>query len=178
MKSSKPSFNSSGKKKMPMTDVSFRRILPAKTTASRWRRGLIWLSALLLLVLISCRAQEQKTTDKAGAEEEAIARTEFTERVENFFEYEPLKAGKPSHFLIHLTDLTDGAPVEQAEVTLTMRARGSNTTVGQTKAKVGKVTGIYVAEVSLPKAGNYDIEFHVKNAKLDERLPLSDFKVE
>ena len=113
-----------------------------------------------------------------AAEEEALSRTEFTERIENFFEYEPLKAGKPSQFLIHLTDLSDGSPVEQAEVTLTMRAKGSDVTAGQTKAKVGKVTGIYVAEVSLPKGGNYDIEFHVKNAKLDERMPLSDFKVE
>jgi hypothetical protein len=43
---------------------------------------------------------------------------------------------------------------------------------------VGKVMGIYVAEVNIPKAGDYDIEFHVKNSKLDERMPLTDFKVE
>lgn len=48
----------------------------------------------------------------------------------------------------------------------------------QTKARVGKVTGIYVADVAIPAKGNYDIEFHVKNAKLDERMPLTDFKVE
>jgi hypothetical protein len=46
------------------------------------------------------------------------------------------------------------------------------------KAKVGKVTGIYVAEVSIPAAGDYDIEFRVKNEKLDERMSLTDFKVE
>ena len=110
-------------------------------------------------------------------EEEAIARTEFTGRIENFFEYEPLKAGEPSQFRIHLTDLTDGSPVEKAEVKLTIRAKGGGA-VGQTTAKVGKVTGIYVAEVNIPKAGDYDIEFHVKSSKLDERMPLTDFKVE
>ena len=110
-------------------------------------------------------------------EEEALSRTEFTSRIENFFEYEPLKAGKPSQFLIHLTDLSDGAPVEKAEVTLTVRASGG-AEVGQAKAKVGKVTGIYVAEVTIAKPGEYDIEFQVKNAELDERMPLSDFKVE
>ena len=94
-----------------------------------------------------------------------------------FFEYEPLKAGKQSQFLIHLTDLTDGSPVEKADVTLTIQPKGGGASA-QTKAKVGKVTGIYVAEVTLPKNGNYNIEFHVKNAKLDERLPLSDFKAE
>lgn len=158
-----------------MTDIAPRQISPAKTTASRWRRGLIWLSVLLLLA--GCRPQEQKAVDKAAAEE-AIARTEFTERIENFFEYEPLKAGKPSQFRIHLTDLSDGSPVEQAEVTLSIRAQSGGTESSEMKAKVGKVTGIYVAEVAIAKPGAYDIEFHVKNSKLDERMPLADFKVE
>jgi hypothetical protein len=62
-------------------------------------------------------------------------------------------------------------------VTISVRSKGGGE-VGQVKAKVGKVTGIYVAEVSIPNAGDYDIEFHVRNPKLDERLPLKDFKVE
>lgn len=116
---------------------------------------------------------------KAEAEgEEALSRTEFTERIENFFEYEPLKAGEPSQFLIHLTDLSDGSPVEKAEVTLSIRAKSGAAEAAQTKAKVGKVTGIYVAEVNIARKGEYDIEFHVKNSKLDECMPLSDFKVE
>jgi 5-hydroxyisourate hydrolase-like protein (transthyretin family) len=110
-------------------------------------------------------------------EQEALSRTEFTERIENFFEHDPLQAGKPSQFLIHLTDLSDGAPVEKAEVTLITRAKDGNE-IMQTKARVGKVTGIYVADVSISNPGDYDIEFHVKNAKLDERMPLKDFKVE
>jgi hypothetical protein len=35
-----------------------------------------------------------------------------------------------------------------------------------------------VAELSIPQAGDYDIEFHIRNAKVDERQRLSDFKVE
>ncbi len=114
---------------------------------------------------------------EAEHEEEALARTEFTDRLENFFEYEPLKAGKPSQFLIHLTDLSDGTPVEKAEVTLITRIKGGSE-VMQTKARVGKVTGIYVADVAISDSGIYDIEFLIKNAKLDERLALTDFKVE
>jgi hypothetical protein len=111
-----------------------------------------------------------------AAEEEVLARTEFTDRIENFFEYEPLKVGKSSQFLIHLTDLSDGTPVEKAEVTLTIRRNGSQ--VNEIKAKVGRVTGIYVAQVEIADKGKYDIEFRVKNDKLDERLPLKDFEVE
>jgi hypothetical protein len=139
---------------------------------------LAWIASLLLA---SCSASppDASLTTEHEEEPEAIARTEFTERIENFFEYEPLHAGRPSQFRIHLTDLSDGNPVEKADVTLTIRQKGrSDAVVGETKALVGKVTGIYVAELNIPRSGEYDIEFHVKNAKLDERMPLTDFKVE
>ncbi len=107
-----------------------------------------------------------------------MTRTEFTDRLENYFEYEPLRAGKSSPFRIHLTDLSDGAPVEKADVTLTVRPKGGGEAVAETIARVGKVTGIYVADLSVPRAGDYDIEFRIKNQKLDERLSLRDFRVE
>lgn len=142
-----------------------------KTTAGRFK-------ALVALILATVALVGCGSDKKAGLEHaEAEARTEFTDRIENFFEYDPLKAGKASQFLIHLTDLSDGTPVEKAEVTLNVRSKGG-AEVAEVKAKVGKVTGIYVAEVTIPNPGEYDIEFHVKNVKIDERMPLSDFKVE
>jgi hypothetical protein len=134
------------------------------------------LLALAVLALAGC-GSDKKAAAGHAEEEEAESRTEFTDRMENFFEYDPLKAGKPSQFLIHLTDLSDGTPVERADVTLNVRTKGG-AEVGQVKAKVGKVTGIYVAEVSIPSSGDYDIEFRVRNEKLDERMSLTDFKVE
>jgi hypothetical protein len=134
----------------------------------------------ILLTASGCSSSTPAASPAAEEESEAepIARTEFTDRIENFFEYEPLHAGKPSQFRIHLTDLSDGSPVEKADVSLLVRPKGGTGLPSETKAKVGKVTGIYVAELSIPTAGEYDIEFHIKNPKLDERLPLSDFKVE
>ena len=146
---------------------------PLKTTACRHSSWIVRF-VLAVLMISGCSLSPKQEVEH---EEEALARTEFTDSIENFFEYEPLKAGKPSQFLIHLTDLSDGTPVEKAEVTLTTRAKGGSE-VMQTKARVGKVTGIYVADVAIPSSGDYDIEFHIKNAKLDERLPLTDFKVE
>ena len=148
-------------------------LLSLKTTAC----GRSVLPLCLLTALVMSAACGSSPKPEAEHEEEAIARTEFTERIENFFEYEPLRAGQPSQFLIHLTDLTDGTPIEKAEVTLITRAKGG-AEIMQTKARVGKVTGIYVADVAIPNKGDYDIEFHVKNAKVHERLPLTDFKVE
>ena len=141
------------------------------TTSSRKVRAILF---MLFLVQIACGSKEAIVAEH---EEESLSRTEFTERIENFFEYDPLKAGEPSQFLIHLTDLSDGTPVEKAEVTLITRAK-DGAEVMRTEARVGKVTGIYVADVAIPNRGAYDIEFQVKNAKLDERMPLKDFKVE
>lgn len=144
----------------------------AKTTAGSQK--LVVLALALVLFQIACNRTQPAAQEH---EEEALSRTEFTDRIENFFEHDPLKAGKPSQFLIHLTDLSDGTPVEKAEVTLVTRTK-EGSEVLQTQARVGKVTGIYVADVAIPNRGDYDIEFHVKNAKLDERMSLKDFKVE
>jgi hypothetical protein len=130
---------------------------------------LVW----AVLVAAACgRGAPAPTT--AGAEPERLARTEFTERIENFFEHDPLTPGKPSAFLIHLTDLADGSPVEKAQVTLAVRAVGGGAPV-QATARVGRVTGIYVAEVTVPSPGAYAIDFHVKSARVDERMTVDGF---
>ena len=137
------------------------------------------LVAVISILFFGCtQPAPEATATHAQPEPETLSRTEFAGRVENYFEYEPLHAGKASQFLIHVTDMSDGSPVEKAEVTLAVRGKGSADAAAQTVARVGKVTGIYVAELNIPQAGNYDIEFHIKNDKLDERMQLSDFKVE
>lgn len=81
------------------------------TVDRRWLRAF----AIAALILVAgCRGPQPPA---ATTEPETLARTEFTDRIENFFEHDPLTPGKPSRFLIHLTDLSDGSPVEKAEVT-------------------------------------------------------------
>src|SRR5439155_21347265 len=142
----------------------------------RWKR--VAASTLLSMTLFLANCSKPEIPAPAPVEPEALSRTEFTKRVENYFEYEPLRHAKPSPVRIHLTDLSDGTPVEKAEVTLTVRPKGSDKMAVETVSRIGKVTGIYVVELTVPKPGDYDIEFHIKNAKLDEHLPLSNFKVE
>ena len=149
--------------------------LHPKTT--RCRQLLVFLLALSVLFSTSCGMFSAESQDGHEEEEEAIARTEFTKRIENFFEYAPLKAGKPSQFLIHLTDLEDGTPVEKADVRLKISRKGSQD-FNEIKAKVGRVTGIYVADVQIAEKGNYNIEFYVKNDKMNEKMSLENFEVE
>jgi hypothetical protein len=134
----------------------------------------------ILLVMLAALAgcSKPEAAPPAAPEPEVNSRTEFTDRIENYFEYEPFHAGKASQIRIHLTDLSDGSPVDHAQVTLAMHPAGSSGAALQTTSRIGKVAGIYVAEMTPPARGNYDIEFHIKNDRLDERLPLSNFKVE
>ena len=122
----------------------------------------------------ACRRAAKSGNASAAA---TLSRTEFSDRVENFFEYEPLVAGKASRFNIHLTDLSEGAPLGNAEVTVIARSEGGEE-VASSLARPGTVLGIYVAELALPKPGQYGLEFHVRTAGLDQRMPLHGFVVE
>ena len=144
----------------------------------KWMAALVLLFTTTLYIGCSRPGGPPPPPGQQSSEPQASSRTEFTQRVENYFEYEPLRSGKASQVRIHLTDLSDGSPVEKAEVKLIVKPKGSSKPVVETTSRVGKVTGIYVAELTVPKAGEYDIEFHIKNAKLDERMPVSNFKVE
>ena len=56
-----------------------------------------WVAALSLLsavLLAACSKQEPAVPAPAAQEAAVNSRTEFTNRVENYFEYEPLHGGK------------------------------------------------------------------------------------
>src|SRR5262245_64255346 len=114
------------------------------------RTKLLLLLSTFFIYASACSKPTPAPSPQA-AEPETLARTEFSDRVENYFEYEPLRAGKPSPVRIHLTDLSDGSPIEKAEVTLVVTPKGAPTPVTQTVSKIGKVTGIYVAELTIQK---------------------------
>jgi uncharacterized protein involved in copper resistance len=106
-----------------------------------------------------------------------LSRTDASARVENFFEYEPLKAGQPGQFLLHLTDTSKGGPVANATVTVTARS-AAGAEVATATAKAGKKPGIYSAELAIPAAGSYDLEFHVKTDAIDERIASKGIAVQ
>lgn len=154
------------------------RILP-------YRRAIV-ASLTTLLLLSGCqKAPGANSTPQPGQTQQAehaeegeqtIARTEFTSKLLDFFEFTPLKPGQPSTFLIHLTELATGEPVSEADVKL--KIKGPNGKELETvQAKVGRVHGIYVAEVKIATAGTYGIDFVVKNDKVQDTVSLKGFEV-
>ena len=135
-----------------------------------------WFLALSMAVVMPACAPPA-LVEEAVEESEVLSRTEFTDRIENFFEYDALRAGQPSQFLIHLTDLDDGTPVAEARVELVVRS-SSGSEVLRTTAQVGRVTGIYVTELAIPSRGTFGIDFAVENDRLSEAMALDGFEVE
>jgi hypothetical protein len=129
--------------------------------------------ALFALVLFACRGDARPA---AAGPPEPLSRTEFTERIENFFEYDPLRSGRASQFRIHLTDLSEGTPVAKADVIL--KAWREQQLVTEIRAPAGATAGIYVADVLMPEPGTYDLEFRITSGALDETMRLSGFSVE
>ena len=136
-----------------------------------------WFPALLAFLTVSACSPAIVEEPESAEETEVLSRTEFTDRIENFFEYDPLQAGESSQFLIHLTDLRDGTPVAEAQVDLSVRSASGVEVVG-TRAQVGRVTGIYVADLTVPSTGTYSIDFRVRNDGLNEQMSLAGFDVE
>src|SRR5215208_6711576 len=76
--------------------------------------------ALITLAFVACN---QAAEEEAGAEPAGGAITLWTDSTELFMEHPALIVGQPDKFAVHLTDLTDFAPLRSGRITLTFRPR-------------------------------------------------------
>jgi len=144
------------------------------------RSWLAILSASVLLMTSSfsaCSRASSNTLNVENAKDERLSKTVFTEKLGAYLVYSPLKAGKSSDFALHLTDLDEGTPVANAEVTLNPRAK-SNQAATTFKAKASETTGVYTLQITLPQPDEYYIEFQINHLKFNGRLTMTDFDVE
>jgi hypothetical protein len=146
---------------------------------SRRNRAAV-LPALVLLAASICSACSRASSNTLAVEKPEGARlskTVFTEKLGAYLVYTPLKTDKPSDFALHLTDLDEGTPVANAEVTLNLRSK-SNQAATTFNAQASETTGVYTSQVALPKAGEYYVEFQINHPKFSGRLTMTDFDVE
>jgi membrane fusion protein, heavy metal efflux system len=135
--------------------------------------------ALLLPVsmLLGCGGNGSAADSTAAAAEPAGgAITLWTDSTELFMEHPALIVGAPDKFAVHLTDITDYAPLRSGKITLrfTPRDGGAPLVVVQ---DAPRAPGIYGPSPAFTKAGVYDLTILVESPQARDSISVPDLRV-
>src|SRR5829696_8097923 len=95
--------------------------------------------ALVALTLIAC---DRAAEDGAGPEPAGGAITLWTDSTELFMEHPALIVGQPDKFAVHLTDITDFAPLRSGKIVLRFQPKAGGQPVVVTQ-EAPRSPGIY-----------------------------------
>jgi cobalt-zinc-cadmium efflux system membrane fusion protein len=151
-------------------------------TMPRSRPGTRPIAALLSITaaLISSGCSQER----AGGADGAVANAEpaggaitlWTDSTELFMEHPALIAGAPDKFAVHLTDLTDFAPLRSGRITLRFQSRdgGEPLVVVQ---DTPRSPGIYGPSPEFKRAGIYDLSMLVESPQARDSIFVPALRV-
>lgn len=124
----------------------------------------------LAMGLVACN---RDTDDNAIKEAEPAggAITIWTDSTELFMEHPALIVGQPDKFAVHLTDMTDFAPLRSGRIVLrfTRREGGAPLVVQQ---DTPRAPGIYGPAPEFTQAGTYDLVIDVESPQARDRIEV------
>jgi RND family efflux transporter MFP subunit len=138
--------------------------------------GVLTVSCLLgSLLLTGCERAgraEPLAQDAAVDEPAGGAVTRWTDSTELFMEHPALIVGAPEKFAVHLTDLTDFAPLRSGRITLTFSPRDGGAPVTAVQ-DAPRAPGIYGPAPAFTRAGTYDLTIQVESPQAHDviRVP-------
>jgi len=138
----------------------------------------ILLGAVLTSVLGSCAKGSangvEETDEEAGPAGGAI--TLWTDSTELFMEHPALIVGAPEKFAVHLTDLTDAAPLRSGKITLRFQPRdgGEPLVVIQ---ETPRAPGIYGPSPAFKRPGIYDLTLIVESPQARDSIMVPALRV-
>lgn len=102
--------------------------------------------------------------------------TLWTDSTELFMEYPPLIVGTPDKFAVHLTDLSDFAPLRGGEVrfVFTPREGGEPVVVEQ---NAPRAPGIYGPEPTFRRAGAHDLLIVIQSPQIRDTIRVPGLRV-
>jgi membrane fusion protein, heavy metal efflux system len=158
-----------------MTDThGLFRLLAPSSPQFHWRAGLI--IAVSAMASTACARNSSQSSAQEAAEPAGGAITMWTDSTELFMEHPALIVGAPDKFAVHLTDLTDFAPLRSGRITLrfTPRDGGAPLTVVQEKPRA---PGIYGPAPTFTRAGVYDLTILVESPQARDSITVKDLRV-
>ena len=135
----------------------------------------------LTLLLGACSrgdASDAKTGDAADAAAEPAggAITLWTDSTELFMEHPALIVGAPDKFAVHLTDLTDFAPLRSGSITLRFQPKDGGTPL-VVRQDAPRSPGIYGPSPEFTKPGVYDLTILVESPQARDSITVPDLRV-
>jgi membrane fusion protein, heavy metal efflux system len=134
----------------------------------------VGLMGVLAGTVIGCGAGT--TEGPKAAEPAAGAVTLWTDSTELFMEHPALIVGAPDKFAVHLTDLTDFAPLRSGRITLRFqpKAGGEPLVVSQ---EAPRSPGIYGPAPEFSRPGIYDLAIEVESPQARDHIAVPDLRV-
>ena len=141
---------------------------------SHKQRIAIALAAFSCAVAGCNRAAENAA--EAEAEPAGGAITQWTDSTELFMEHPALIVGMPDKFAVHLTDLTDFAPLRSGRVTMRFTPRDGGAPVVVVQEEPSR-PGIYGPAPTFERAGVYDLVIEVESPQARDRIEVPGLQV-
>jgi cobalt-zinc-cadmium efflux system membrane fusion protein len=132
--------------------------------------------SLLLAATILAAACGDTSAASAAAEPAAGAITLWTDSTELFMEHPALIVGAPDKFAVHLTDISDFAPLRSGRITLRFQPRNGGAPVIVVQ-DTPRAPGIYGPSPAFTKAGIYDLHLIVASPQARDSLFIPALRV-
>jgi membrane fusion protein, heavy metal efflux system len=132
--------------------------------------------AFALLIVGGCGLGKEDETAAERSEPAGGAVTLWTDSTELFMEHPALIVGAPDKFAVHLTDLTDFAPLHSGRVTLRFEPKNGGEPVVVTQ-ETPRAPGIYGPAPAFERAGIYDLTISVESPQARDQLHVSELRV-
>jgi membrane fusion protein, heavy metal efflux system len=134
-------------------------------------------SVIALLFVTACRSgSAEGAPAKADAEPAGGAITQWTDSTELFMEHPALIVGAPDKFAVHLTDITDFAPLRSGKITLRFVPRSGGPPVIVTQ-DAPRSPGIYGPSPEFKQAGIYDLTILVDSPQARDSIAVPGLTV-
>jgi membrane fusion protein, heavy metal efflux system len=129
-------------------------------------------------VVLSVAACGNESAEGATAEPEPAggAITQWTDSTELFMEHPALIVGEPDKFAVHLTDITDFAPLRSGKITLRFVPKGGGTPVVVTQ-DAPRSPGIYGPSPEFKQPGVYDLTILVDSPQARDSITVPGLTV-
>ena len=130
--------------------------------------------SVLVLTVIACG--DASNEDAAAKEPAGGAITLWTDSTELFMEHPALIVGQPGKFAVHLTDITDFAPLRSGRIILRFMPREGGAPLVVTQ-DTPRAPGIYGPAPDFKRAGVYDLTILVQSPQARDSITVPALKV-